>query len=342
MRVGLIGAGRIGAVHAASLAHDPRVTELVISDVVRSAARNVAGAVGARTADSVEGLLESGLDAVVIAAPTHTHAELLLRCSTLGVPIFCEKPVFADLGTAAEVQERIRAAGVEVHVGFQRRFDPGYVTAYTALRSGAIGELRRLHLITADPAPPPESYVAGSGGIHRDCQIHDFDILRWVSGREVEEVFVVGANRGADYVRAAGDVDEVVGVLTLDDGSLATTQASRYNGGGYDVRMELAGTEATVVVGLDRNAPIRFTEADAPELSATPWTRFLDRFAAAYRAEMSAFITMVANSTPSPCTIADAIQALVIAEAATVSRRERRPVRIEEVRASSAPELSVL
>lgn len=331
MRIGLIGAGRIGAVHADSLGADPRVGELAVADMNAEQAQRVAGKAGARAMAGVEELLSSSPDAVVIATPTHTHAGLVLRCCDLGIPVFCEKPVFADLVTARRVAAQVQATGVPVHVGFQRRFDPGYLSGHRAVREGTIGELRRMHLVTADPAPPPAAYVAVSGGIHRDCQIHDFDVLRWVSGREVAEVFATGANRGAEFFGAAGDIDEAAALLTLDDGSLATMQASRYNGAGYDVRMELAGTKATVAVGLDTHVPLRSAEPDAPALAATPWPGFLERFAAAYRAEMDAFVTMVASAGPSPCTVHDALRALLIAEAAASSRRDRRPVSIEEV-----------
>ena len=128
-------------------------------------------------------------------------------------------------------------------IGFQRRFDAGYGAARDALRSGALGELRRVHALTGDREPPAADYIPSSGGIFRDCHVHDFDILRWVTGREVVEVYAVGANRGAAFFAEAGDVDESAAVLTLDDGTLVTLQGSRYNGGGHDVRMELAGTD---------------------------------------------------------------------------------------------------
>ncbi|GAA2707405.1 Gfo/Idh/MocA family oxidoreductase [Micromonospora olivasterospora] len=348
MRVGLIGAGRIGAVHAQSLAGDPRVRRVDVVDADPDRGRRVAEAVGGHVADSVDALLDDAPDAVVVATPTHTHADLVVRFAARGIPVLCEKPVFADLATARRVAAQVREIGTPVQVAFQRRFDPGYLRGYEAVRSGAVGQLRRMHLVTADPEPPPAAYVAVSGGIHRDCQIHDFDVLRWISGREVVEVYATGANRGAGYIGAAGDADEAVAVLTLDDGTLATMQASRYNGAGYDVRMELAGSSATLAVGLDTRVPLRSVEPDAPPFAAAAWSGFLDRFAAAYRAEVAAFLGLVAASTAGSstglfghCTVDDALQALLIAEAAATSRRERRPVLLAEVGNEIAPVVPV-
>lgn len=329
MRIGLVGAGRIGAVHARTLADDPRVDELVITDVDQEQAARGASAAGARVAADLEALIALRPDAVAIASPTDTHADIVLRCCALGIPTFCEKPVFRELSVGERVATEVRLSGIPVQVGFQRRFDTGFGNGREALRSGALGQLRRVHMVTADPQPPPFDYVAVSGGIHRDCQIHDFDALRWVSGREVVEAFAAGARRGAEYFGDVGDVDETVVLLTLDDCSLATLQASRYNGHGYDVRMDLAGTSASISVGLDARVPLRSVEPDGPVPAAQPWSSFMDRFATAYRVEMEAFVTMVSTGGPSPCTLDDALAALRIAEAVTQSRLRRRPVALE-------------
>lgn len=303
--------------------------QLVIVDTDRSRAQFVAAAVGAEVGDGIEDLLFARPDCVVIATPTHTHARLVRRCCDLGIAVFCEKPVSSDIDEARDLIDVVDASGVTVQIGFQRRFDAGYATARAALRDGEIGELRRLHLVTADPAPPPRSYVASSGGIYNDCQIHDFDALRWVTGREAVQVFATGANRGDPHFESVGDVDESVAVLTLDDGTLATIQASRYNGAGYDVRMELAGTLATVVAGLDERTPVISAEHGTTASTTPPWPDFLQRFADAYRREMAAFVTVVDEGLPSPCTVHDSLQALLIAQAAGISCRERRPVWIE-------------
>ncbi|MFD1545450.1 Gfo/Idh/MocA family protein [Nonomuraea guangzhouensis] len=311
MRVGLLGLGRIGAFHAATLAAHPLVDELIVTDPVRESPYG-------RPGDPFEA------DAVVIATPTSTHAELLLKACGLGIPAFCEKPVAGDVKETLEVLEASR--GNRVQIGFQRRFDAGYADAARALRAGELGELHRVHLITADPAPPPAEYIPLSGGIYRDCHIHDFDILRWVTGREVVSVYATGANRGAAFFGEAGDVDTSAALLTLDDGTLATLQGSRYNGAGYDVRMELAGTKGTQAVGLDPRAPLRSSEGLQPP--GEPWPDFVTRFADAYVAEIDGFL----RSDVSSCSIEDALAALYIAEAAELSRREHRPVEVAEVK----------
>ncbi|MET8002474.1 Gfo/Idh/MocA family protein [Nonomuraea glycinis] len=316
MRVGLMGLGRIGAFHAVTLAAHPLVDELIVTDPVRTSPYG-------RPGDAFEA------DVVVIATPTSTHAELLLEACRRGIPAFCEKPVAGGVKETIEVLEAAR--GNRVRIGFQRRFDAGYVAAAEALRAGELGDLHRVHLITADPAPPPAAYIPLSGGLFRDCHIHDFDILRWVTGREVVTVYATGANRGAAFFGEAGDVDTSAALLTLDDGTLATVQGSRYNGAGYDVRMELAGTKATRAVGLGPRAPLSTTEGLQPP--GEPWPDFVARFADAYAAELDAFL----RDAPGLCSIEDALAALYVAEAAELSRRENRLVQVAEVRGAVRP-----
>ncbi|MEU1392926.1 MULTISPECIES: Gfo/Idh/MocA family oxidoreductase [unclassified Nonomuraea] len=311
MRVGLLGLGRIGALHAANLAAHPLVDELIVADPVRTSPYG-------RPGDPFDA------DAVVIATPTSTHAELLIRACELGVPVLCEKPA---AGTVAETVKVLEASvGRRVCIGFQRRFDPGYRAARAALRAGELGELHRVHLVTADPAPPPAAYVPLSGGLFRDCHVHDFDVLRWVTGREVVSVHAVGANRGAAFFKEAGDVDNSAALLTLDDGTLATLQGSRYNGAGYDVRMELAGTKGTQVAGLGPRAPLRSAEGLRP--SGPPWPDFAARFGPAYAAEIDTFL----RGGEGLCSVEDALAALYVAEAADLSLRESRTVQMAEVR----------
>ncbi|GGO67626.1 Gfo/Idh/MocA family protein [Nonomuraea cavernae] len=318
MRVGLLGLGRIGAFHAATLAAHPLVDELIVADPVRTSPYG-------RPGDPFDA------DAVVIATPTGTHAELLIEACRRGIPAFCEKPVAGDVERTREVLEAAR--GNRVQIGFQRRFDAGYAALARALRDGELGELQRIHMITADPAPPPPEYIRLSGGIYRDCHIHDFDILRWVTGREVVSVYATGSNRGAAFFDEAGDVDNSAAVLTLDDGTLVTLQGSRYNGAGYDVRMEVAGTKGTQVAGLDPHVPLRSAEGLQP--SGAPWPDFVSRFRQAYTDEIDGFL----RSDRSLCSIEDALEALYIAETAELSRREGRPARLHEVRTTDENEV---
>ncbi len=332
MRVGLIGTGRIGSAHAEVVRDHPEVEALVVADADGGRAAALADKLGVDHAP-VDDTLRA-VDAVVIAAATTAHPELILAAARRGIPVFCEKPLGTDVTTSRRVVEEVRATGVPTQIGFQRRFDAGYGAARDALRSGALGELRRVHALTGDREPPAADYIPSSGGIFRDCHVHDFDILRWVTGREVVEVYAVGANRGADFFAQAGDVDESAAVLTLDDGTLVTLQGSRYNGGGHDVRMELAGTDATWVVGLDEHAALVSAEPGVEFPRGTPWDGFWPRWTPAYVAEMNAFVELALGRRESPCTVEDALEAFYVAEAATRSRLEHRPVTLVEARAT--------
>lgn len=332
MRVGFVGVGRIGAAHARVVRDHPAVTAVRVADADPVRAGKVAAELGVEAVATPADAFRD-VDAVVIAAATSAHEELMIAAAAAGLPVFCEKPVASDVAGTRAVLAAVEAAKIPTQIGFQRRFDAGYAAARDAVRAGTLGEVRRLHLITADAEPPHPSYVPTSGGIYRDCHIHDFDILRWVTGREVATVYATGANRGADVFAISGDVDESAAVLTLDDGTLATLQGSRYNGAGYDVRMEVAGTAGTYAVGLDEHAPLTSAEPGVTFPEGTPFREFWSRFRPAYEAEIAAFVDVARGERDSPCTVADALESFYVAEAATLSRTEGRVVAIEEVRA---------
>jgi len=234
-------------------------------------------------------------------------------------------------GTLA-VLSKVEGSDVPVHIGFQRRFDAGYIVAREAVQSGSLGRIHTMRSITCDPAPPPAAYIATSGGLFRDCSVHDFDSIRWVSGREVREVYALGANRGEDFFAAAGDVDSAAAVLTLDDDTFALVSGSRYNAGGYDVRLEVLGSLDSICAGLDDKVPLRSAQAGVSFPAAVPYLGFLDRFHDAYVAELTAFADIVAGRSRPSCTVADALEAFYIAEACELSRAEHRPVTLDEVR----------
>lgn len=332
MRLGLIGLGRIGAFHAETLSALPAVDSLVVTDAVPSVTRDVAERFGAEAVDSPEALLAAGLDGVVIAAATDAHPALLLAAVEAGLPVFCEKPVARRASDAVEVFKRISGSDVPVQIGYPRRFDAGFAAARAAVASGELGWLHTVRSTTLDPAPPPPEYIAGSGGIFRDCSVHDFDAVRWVTGREVVEVYATGSNRGADFFAEVGDVDSAAAVLTLDDGTLALVSNSRYNPRGHDVRLELHGSADSIAVGLEDRLPLRSVEPGVTFPAGTPHTFFMDRFGDAFRTELTAFTEVVASSRPSPCTIADALETGWVAEACTTSLQQDRQVRIDEVR----------
>ena len=331
MKIGIAGVGRIGSAHAEVLMRNPDVDELIVYDVDNERASEVARKLGARHAESVDELLNASLAGVVIASASSAHPELVVSASDVGLAIFCEKPVAVDVPSTREVLAHVTRTGVPVQVGFQRRFDPGYIACRQALLDGRIGELRRVHLLSADPAPSDARFMRTSGGIFRDLLIHDFDILRWVTGREVTGVFVLGANRGDPLFGELGDVDETALVLSLDDGTVVTGQASRYNGAGYDIRLEIAGTESTYVVGLADRTPVHSAEPNVAFPDGEPWVWFYNRFEKGYTNELNAFVDVAAGRCVSPCSVDDALQALYIAEASALSYAEKRPVLIEEI-----------
>src|ERR687893_555283 len=333
MRIGLIGLGRIGAFHAETLSALPSVTSLVVTDAVPAAIDPVVKQLGVEAVETPEKLLASGVDGVVIAAATDAHPELIVAAAEAGVPVFCEKPVARTMAEGVAVARRVAGSGVPVHIGYPRRFDPGFTAARAAVASGELGWLHTVRSTTLDPAPPPPAYVAVSGGIFRDSAVHDYDVIRWVTGRDVVEVYAAGGNRGDDYFTDAGDVDTAGAVLTLDDDTLALVSNTRYNPRGHDVRLELHGSKDSIAVGLDDRLPLRSVEPGATFPAGQPYDFFMDRFHDAFRAELEAFTEVVAGRRPSPCTIADALETGWVAEACTRSLKQHRPVRIEEVRA---------
>ncbi|MEV3933465.1 MULTISPECIES: Gfo/Idh/MocA family oxidoreductase [unclassified Streptomyces] len=331
MRIGLIGTGRIGSFHAGVLARHPEVASLVVTDMDPARAGQAAARTGATAVASAEAVLAAGVDAVVITSATAAHAELIGRAARAGLPAFCEKPIALDLAGTLGALREVERAGSVLQLGFMRRFDAGYAAARTAVRGGALGRLHTVRSATSDPAPPPAAYLPLSGGLFRDCLVHDFDILRWVTGREVTEVYATGSDAGPAMFREAGDVDTAAALLTLDDNTLATATATRCNGAGYDVRMELAGDRDQIAVGLDDRTPLTSAEPQGPPAPAEPWPGFLERFAPAYEAELDAFLGVVRGERANPCDGREALHALRVAEACERSRAERRPVRLTEI-----------
>jgi myo-inositol 2-dehydrogenase / D-chiro-inositol 1-dehydrogenase len=333
--LGLVGVGRIGVMHAENLAAlnqelNPRGIDvrLVLTDVAAAHARSVAERLGARFLPSVAELLASGVDGLVVATGTATHPGLIRAGVDAGVPVFCEKPVALDVADSLPVLEHVRAAGGTVQIGHQRRFDAGYLRAREALAAGELGWIHSLRAVTCDVTPPPVEFLAASGGLFRDCSVHDFDILRWLTGHEIVEVYAKGSNNGDPAIGAVGDVDTALAVVTFDDGTVGTVSAGRYNGAGHDVRLEIQGSRASLAVGLDDRTAVRSAEPGVAFPAGTPHRTFAERFAAAYRAEMVAFVELVLGRRPNPCPPEDAVAAARVADAAQESLRTGVPVRV--------------
>jgi myo-inositol 2-dehydrogenase / D-chiro-inositol 1-dehydrogenase len=330
MKVALLGAGRIGRLHGRLLVATPGVEAVVIADADAARASEVAAEVGATAVPTIEDALDAA-DAVAIAAATTAHADLIRASIGRGLPTFCEKPLAADLDDTLAVADEIERSGVPFQLGFQRRFDPGYREARRLVESGELGTLYAVRLAGHDPAPPHEGYIPQSGGLFRDFSIHDFDILRWLTDREVEEIYADGGVRGFPVFAKYGDVDTAVATLRMTDGPFVTLTSARHDPLGYDIRAELFGSGDSVSVGLGPRTPLRSVEPGVPAPAGPAWSDFIDRFTAAYAAEFAAFITVARGEIPSPCTARDGVAALRIAEAATRSLHEHRPVRLAEI-----------
>jgi myo-inositol 2-dehydrogenase / D-chiro-inositol 1-dehydrogenase len=330
MRIALLGAGRIGRLHAELLAGLTDAEGLFIADIDGERAKAVASEVGATAVpDSLEAIERA--DASVIAAPTDAHATLIRRSLARGIPTFCEKPLAASLEETIDLVRLIDASDVPVQVGFQRRFDPAYQEARRLVTNGGLGIIYLIRLAGHDPAPPHEAYIPTSGGIFRDFSIHDFDALRYLTASEVTQVYADGSVRGFPVFAKYRDVDTAVATLRLADGTLAVLTAARHDPLGYDVRTELFGSRDSVAIGLGQRTPLRSLEPDVPSPVGPLWSDFLIRFRDAYRAELAEFLRVARGGAPSPCTASDGLAALRVAEAADRSLHEHRVVMLDEI-----------
>ncbi len=331
MKVAVIGAGRIGKMHALFISENPEVEELVVADADAARAEAVAREVGGEAVGMKEAVA-SGPDAVVIAASTSAHAGLVGMClDVAGLPTFCEKPVAAGYEETRKIVERVESEGAVLQVGFMRRFDPGYVEARRRISDGSVGTIYSLRLATHDYEPPDEAYIPTSGGIFRDMHIHDFDVLRFLTGDEISEAYATGSVRGFPMFERHGDVDTAAILVTMSDGVVAVATGTRQNGGGYDVRIEVIGSKANLAIGLDSRVALHSTEPSHTLAEKPGWPGFPERFEAAYRAEMDHFLKLARGEAENPCTARDSLEALRAAMAADLSMKERRPVKVEEI-----------
>ncbi len=328
MKVGIIGTGRIGRLHASLLTG--LVDEVVLTDLDAKRAAEVAAELGLQIAPGVDALF-TDVDAVVITAATSAHAELITAGVDAGVPVFCEKPIALDLDVTRRVVDHVRAKEGRVQIGFQRRFDPGFRAARDLIASGRLGTLYIVRMAGHDPDPPHDEYIPVSGGMFRDFSVHDFDALRFVTGQEIVEVYAAGSVLSFPQFARYGDIDTGAALLTLESGAMGILSCTRRHPLGYDIRMELFGSDDSGVVGWDDRTPLRSLEPGGPAVPADPYPNFQDRFRNAYQAELAEFMEFARSGGPSPCTVEDAEISLRVAVACDVSRSEHRPVRVEEV-----------
>jgi myo-inositol 2-dehydrogenase / D-chiro-inositol 1-dehydrogenase len=335
LRIGVIGVGRIGRMHASLLVRQiPGASVAAVHDANDESARDVALSLGVPTATDVDELLSNpDVDAVAICSSTDTHAELIVAAAQAGKAIFCEKPVSLDLAEVDRALAAVDDANVPFQIGFNRRFDPAHASVAAAVTDGTIGEPHLVRITSRDPAPPPMAYVEVSGGIFLDMTIHDFDMARFVTGSEVVEVFARGMVRIDEAFGAAGDVDTAVVMLEHENGCLTTIDNSRQALYGYDQRVEVFGSLGMAASDnpLAHTGVVR--TGDGTNASTLPYF-YLERYTPSYVLEWQAFVSAVTSGTTPPVSVGDARAPLVIGLAAWESAREGQPVRLEGVDAA--------
>ena len=330
---GIIGAGRIGRVHAETLAFRlPEVTPLAIADVNRAAAEEVAARCGIPTvASSAEEILaRPDIEAVLICSSTDTHADLVVKAAEAGKHIFCEKPIDHSLEKIDRALAAVKKAGVKLQIGFNRRFDANFARVKAAVASGEIGVPHLMHIISRDPAPPPISYVKVSGGMFLDMTIHDFDMARFLMGCEVEEVYTAAAVMVDPAIGEAGDVDTAVVTLRFANGAIGTIDNSRKAVYGYDQRVEVLGSKGSIATA--NCYPNQAVVSTATEVRRDlPLNFFMDRYTESFANELRAFVEAVVKDTATLVTGMDGRIPVVMGMAARRSHDEKRAVKLSEI-----------
>ena len=329
-RIALLGAGRIGRVHARAVGATPGARLVAVSDPVTGAADEIAAAHGAevRSVEAVEA--SDDVDAVLVCTPTDTHADLIERFARAGVAVFCEKPVDLSIARVRACLDVVESTGTTLMIGFQRRFDPDFRALKDVIDTGRIGEVEMVALTSRDPGPPPPDYIRRSGGLFRDMTIHDFDVARWLLGEEIDTVQAVGSVLTDPRIGELGDFDSANVLLACASGRQCTIANTRRAVYGYDQRIEVHGSLGAVSAENHRRANIEVAGPDG--YSRPPLLDFfMTRYAAAYAAEIAAFVDAVAHGAPVPTTGRDGLAALALAEAAQRAATERRVVPLSEV-----------
>ncbi|GIT92001.1 inositol 2-dehydrogenase [Jannaschia pagri] len=329
-RFGVLGAGRIGQVHARAIAATPGAVMTAIADPLEAAAQAAVDAYGGeiRTLDAI---IDAGdVDAVVICTPTDTHADLIERAARAGKAIFCEKPIDLDLARVRACLGVVEETGATLMLGFNRRYDPDFMALKAIVDGGRIGPVETVTITSRDPGPPPGEYITRSGGMFRDMTIHDFDIARWMLGEEPESVLAVASNLVDPEIGALGDIDTATVILRTATGKQTVIQNSRRAAYGYDQRIEVAGALGAASAQNQHTARIEVATAEGfqrPPLQDF----FMTRYAEAYAAEIAEFTTALAAGRPPRTGGHDGLMALALADAAVRSVAEGRAVAMAEI-----------
>jgi myo-inositol 2-dehydrogenase/D-chiro-inositol 1-dehydrogenase len=329
VKVLVAGAGRMGSIRVEDLVADSRVSEVLITNRNDQRARDVAEQFGA-TAVPWESAPSSVVDAVVVAVGTDAHEQVLAEVLPYGIPVLCEKPIALTLAATNDVIAKAKAHGSALQIGFQRRFDDSIRSVFDTIDSGDIGTLYSLTMTAHDHTPSPREFIAGSGGIFRDMLVHDFDLVRWLTGSEVESVFATKSVREhfdyADFDDA--DVCAVIAVTT--SGVQVVISGTRHDALGHDVRLEAFGSKDSISAGLNSRTPLRPIEADLA-LNSQPYVGFVDRFREAFRNETQSFVSFARGEIANPCPPASALESLRIAIACEQSVESGTAVRVADV-----------
>ncbi|UDU83403.1 inositol 2-dehydrogenase [Pseudomonas sp. HN2-3] len=328
LRVGILGCGRIGNVHAASLMQIPSAKLVAVADAISAAADTCASCFNAE-ARTIEGIIRAeDIDAVVIATPSPTHFDLIHALADAGKPIFCEKPIDMSSARVRQCLAKVSSAGVPFMTAFNQRFDPHFGALQKRLAAGEIGQLETVTITSRDPAPPPVEYLKGSGGIFRDMMIHDFDLARFLLNENPIRVFATGSSLVDSAVKDVGDVDTAIALLMTKSGKICQISNSRRASYGYDQRIEAHGSKGMLrVTNVHESQVESATSSGFTMPVAKPF--FLERFGPAYLAEMEHFIHCISNGTPPTPNAADGLFAQVIADAAAESLASGQPVDIK-------------
>jgi myo-inositol 2-dehydrogenase/D-chiro-inositol 1-dehydrogenase len=323
----IIGAGRIGRIHAANLHANPLADVRYISDVIETSAQDLAGLCNAQVASVETALNDDAVNCVIIASSTDTHAELIAKAARAGKAIFCEKPLDLDATTAGQSLEVVQQHGVLMCLGFNRRHDPSFDRLKTEIGKGAVGDVEVVSITSRDPSPPPLEYIGRSGGLFRDMMIHDFDMGRWLLGEEPVEVFASGSVLADSRIGEAGDVDTAIAVLKTASGRLCQITNSRRCSYGYDQRVEVFGSMGMLRAGNAR--PTQVESANADGFHKDPVLPFfLERYDDAYRLQLDKFLRVVQGENIDIPTGLDGLRALQLADAAQLSCESGKPIAV--------------
>lgn len=328
--IGIIGAGRIGRLHAENMIHFSNVRIKAISDIFIENVKEWANEIGIEqvVTNYEEIINDEEIDAVFVCSPTNTHSEIIIAAAKKGKHIFCEKPISFSIDETKEVLQEVEKAGVKFQVGFNRRFDRNFLRIHKSVKNGVIGNPHIIKISSRDPEPPPVDYIKGSGGLFFDMSIHDFDMARYVANSEVIEVFAKGANLVDPAIGEAGDIDTAITTLTFANGAIGVIDNSRKAVYGYDQRVEVFGEKGNLTCENDRPTTVELSTSDGTHKDPLKYF-FLERYKDAYITETKAFFDSIINDSPLLCDGNDGLQAELIAKAARQSYVEKRPISIK-------------